>query len=159
MFHFWLAICQESAANTKVKKKRSTRLRLFRRRRKGAASQCGDHTKAQKTEDLVEASRQLLQRNQQRLLITSLEAKAPRAMERARKQGQRRGISNASPFFRGNCKKGDNCNYEHQVDGKPIPIGPEFIQRLMRHSSDSVTTRLRARLRLFPSEGLESLLP
>ena len=35
------------------------------------------------------------------------------------------------PFYRGRCKKGDNCNYEHQVDaeGKPILLGQEFVQR------------------------------
>ena len=35
------------------------------------------------------------------------------------------------PFYRGTCKKGDHCNYEHQVDGdgKPIPVGPELLQK------------------------------
>ena len=34
-------------------------------------------------------------------------------------------------FFRGSCKKSGSCNYEHQVDaeGKPIPVGPAFLQR------------------------------
>ena len=40
-----------------------------------------------------------------------------------------KGLNNHS-FFRGTYKKGDHCNYEHQVDseGKPIPVGPEFLQ-------------------------------
>ena len=35
------------------------------------------------------------------------------------------------PFYRGICKKGDQCNYEHQVDrdGEPIPVGPEILQK------------------------------
>ena len=35
------------------------------------------------------------------------------------------------PFFRGNCKKGDRRNCEHLVDsdGKPVPVGPELLQR------------------------------
>ena len=35
------------------------------------------------------------------------------------------------PFCRGNCKKGNYCNYEHQVDGdgRPIPVRPEFLQK------------------------------
>ena len=35
------------------------------------------------------------------------------------------------PFLRGKCQKGDQCKYEHQVDdeGKPIPVGPEIIQK------------------------------
>ena len=32
------------------------------------------------------------------------------------------------PFYRGIRKKGDHCNYEHQVDseGRPMPVGPEI---------------------------------
>ena len=35
------------------------------------------------------------------------------------------------PFFRGICKGGDHCSYEHQVDseGNPSPAGQEFLQR------------------------------
>ena len=35
------------------------------------------------------------------------------------------------PFFRGICKKGDHCNYEHQEDseGKPLSVDQEFLQR------------------------------
>ena len=48
-----------------------------------------------------------------------------------------------TPFFRGNCKKGDQCNYEHQVDadGNPTPLGPEFLHRCdeARLSSDLPT--------------------
>ena len=42
----------------------------------------------------------------------------------------RRDVSNTFPC-RGNCKKGDYCNYEHQADGdgKPIPVGPEALQK------------------------------
>ena len=34
-------------------------------------------------------------------------------------------------FFRGTCQKGDQCRYEHQVgdDGRPVPVGPEILQR------------------------------
>ena len=34
-------------------------------------------------------------------------------------------------FFRGTCQRGDQCRYEHQVgdDGRPIPVGPEILQR------------------------------
>ena len=35
------------------------------------------------------------------------------------------------PFFRGTCQKGHQCKYEHQVDsdGRPVPVGPEILQR------------------------------
>ena len=35
------------------------------------------------------------------------------------------------PLYRGNCKKGDHCNYKRQVDGdgKPIPVEPEILQK------------------------------
>ena len=35
------------------------------------------------------------------------------------------------PFYRGLCKRGDKCLYEHQVgsDGRPVPVGQEFLQR------------------------------
>ena len=34
-------------------------------------------------------------------------------------------------FFRGTCQRGDQCRYEHQVgdDGRPVPVGPEILQR------------------------------
>ena len=34
-------------------------------------------------------------------------------------------------FFRGSCQKGDQCRYEHQTgeDGRPVPVGPEILQR------------------------------
>ena len=34
-------------------------------------------------------------------------------------------------FFRGTCQKGDQCRYEHQTgeDGRPVPVGPEILQR------------------------------
>ena len=34
-------------------------------------------------------------------------------------------------FYRGTCQRGDQCRYEHQVgeDGRPVPVGPEIIQR------------------------------
>ena len=34
-------------------------------------------------------------------------------------------------FLRGTCQKGDQCRYEHQVgdDGRPVPVGPEILQR------------------------------
>ena len=34
-------------------------------------------------------------------------------------------------FYRGTCQRGDQCRYEHQVgeDGRPIPVGPEILQR------------------------------
>ena len=34
-------------------------------------------------------------------------------------------------FFRGTCQRGDKCRYEHQVgdDGRPVPVGPEILQR------------------------------
>ena len=34
-------------------------------------------------------------------------------------------------FFRGTCQRGDQCKYEHQVgdDGRPVPVGPEILQR------------------------------
>ena len=34
-------------------------------------------------------------------------------------------------FFRGACQRGDQCRYEHQVgdDGRPVPVGPEILQR------------------------------
>ena len=33
-------------------------------------------------------------------------------------------------FFRGTCQRGDQCRYEHQVGGwKPVPVGPEILQR------------------------------
>ena len=46
------------------------------------------------------------------------------------------------PFFRGISRRGDQCNYEHQVDneGKPIPVGPETLQRYdeaVKRSSDN----------------------
>ena len=29
------------------------------------------------------------------------------------------------------CQRGDQCRYEHQVgdDGRPVPVGPEILQR------------------------------
>ena len=52
-----------------------------------------------------------------------------RAMKKGRKGSQRREINSA--FRSSDGKKGHNCNYEHQVDadGKPILVGPEFLQR------------------------------
>ena len=34
-------------------------------------------------------------------------------------------------FYRGTCQRGDQCRYEHQVgeDGRPVPVGPEMLQR------------------------------
>ena len=34
-------------------------------------------------------------------------------------------------FYRGTCQRGDQCRYEHQVgdDGRPVPVGPEILQR------------------------------
>ena len=34
-------------------------------------------------------------------------------------------------FFRGTCQRGDQCRYEHQIgdDGRPVPVGPEILQR------------------------------
>ena len=33
--------------------------------------------------------------------------------------------------FRGACQRGDQCRYEHHVgdDGRPVPVGPEILQR------------------------------
>ena len=35
------------------------------------------------------------------------------------------------PFYRGISKKGDHCNYEHQVDsyGRPVFVGSEILQK------------------------------
>ena len=35
-------------------------------------------------------------------------------------------------FYRGTCKKGDHCNYEHKVDrdGQPICVGPKFSKKV-----------------------------
>ena len=37
-------------------------------------------------------------------------------------------------FYRGTCQRGDQCRYEHQVgeEGRPVPVGPEILQRLMK---------------------------
>ena len=34
-------------------------------------------------------------------------------------------------FYRGTCQRRDQCRYEHQVgdDGRPVPVGPEILQR------------------------------
>ena len=34
-------------------------------------------------------------------------------------------------FYRGACQRGDECKCEHQVgdDGRPVPVGPEILQR------------------------------
>ena len=34
-------------------------------------------------------------------------------------------------FLRGTCQRGEQCRYEHQVgdDGKPVPVGPEILQK------------------------------
>ena len=34
-------------------------------------------------------------------------------------------------FYRGTCQRGEQCRYEHQVgdDGRPVPVGPEILQR------------------------------
>ena len=52
------------------------------------------------------------------------------------------------PFYRGMCKKGDRCNYEHQVDsdGKLIPGGPKSSRSMMKLSRDSMIIRRKQRL-------------
>ena len=34
-------------------------------------------------------------------------------------------------FYRGTCRRGDQCRYEHQVgeDGRPLPVGPEILKK------------------------------
>ena len=46
-------------------------------------------------------------------------------------QDQRSGNSSAFPSLGEFAKKGDQCNYEHQIDneGKPTPAGPEILQK------------------------------
>ena len=43
----------------------------------------------------------------------------------------RRGKQQCIYFFRGTCQRGDQCRYENEVgdDGRPVPVGPEILQR------------------------------
>ena len=46
-------------------------------------------------------------------------------------QDLRNGSRSAYRFTEESVRKGDHCNYAHQVDsnGKPVPVGPEILQR------------------------------
>ena len=86
------------------------------------------------------------QRLNRRLLLRVLRRKCREQIAReARKEGKgsgkgKRGKSEPRVekrkqqciyFFRGTCQRGDQRRYEHQVgdDGKPVPVGPEILQR------------------------------
>ena len=60
------------------------------------------------------------------------------------------------PFLRGICKKGDQCMYEHQVDdeGKPIPVGPEIIQKYDEAVERFNDNRAQAKAKSAPKEGV-----
>ena len=49
-------------------------------------------------------------------------------------------------FFRGTCQRGDQCRYEHQVgdDGRPVPVGPEILQRFDDAVKRYIETRAQA---------------
>ena len=54
------------------------------------------------------------------------------------------------------CKKGDHCNYEHQVDsdGKPIPVGPETLQQCDEAVKRFNDNKAQARAKSAPKGGV-----
>ena len=62
------------------------------------------------------------------------------------------------PFFRGTCQKGDQCKCEHQMgeDGRPIPVGPEILQKFdeaVKRYSES-KTQAQAKAKAAPRGGV-----
>ena len=74
-------------------------------------------------------------------------------MEKGRKGSQRREINNA--FCSSGGKKGDGCNYEHQVDadGKPSLVGPEFLQRYDEAVKRLNDNKTKAQAKVVPEGG------
>ena len=57
------------------------------------------------------------------------------------------------PFFRCSCQKGDHCKYERQVDsdGRPIPVGPEILQKYDEAVKRFNENRAQAKAKAAPS--------
>ena len=59
-------------------------------------------------------------------------------------------------FYRGTCQRGDKCRYEHKVgdDGRPVPVGPEILQRFDDAVKRYNETRAQAQAKCAPRGGV-----
>ena len=61
-------------------------------------------------------------------------------------------------FYRGTCQRGDQCRYKHQVgeDGRPVPAGPEILQRFVSNEKryNESRTQAQAKPKAAPRGGV-----